>query len=142
VVLCVFDTLNHVTQLSGWRDVVRVAFNHLAPGGLFIFDLHTLGRLRELSQSAAWVHDFDGHTLIMSVESHDPLADWDIRIFENCGTHYQLHHERISELGVELSEVRHLLSPYFEVLDESDPDGSPASDESERVYYCVRRLSV
>src|ERR1700731_4161181 len=52
VVVCVFDTLNHITTWDGWTSVFKNAGRHLKPGGLFIFDLNTLGHLRELGEMA------------------------------------------------------------------------------------------
>lgn len=140
-VLCVDDTLNHVTTLDGWRSVIRAASQHLNPGGVFVFDLNTVGRLRDLGDQAPWVYDFDGHTLIMSVDcSHDPLAEWDIRIFEHLDDDsYRLHHEVIFELGVALSMVRELLDEHFDLLDALDPEGHPATDDSVRALICARR---
>ena len=141
VVLCVFDTLNHVTSLEGWQCVFERAAAHQESGGLFVFDINTVGRLRELGENAAWVYDFDGHTLVMEVDySRDPLADWDIRIFENVGDDsYRLHHEVIVERGVGLDVVHDLLAPQYEILDESDQQGRPATDSSDRVTFALRR---
>ncbi len=141
VVICVFDTLNHVTSLEGWRAVFARVASHLSPGGLFVFDVITVGRLRDLDESAAWVYDFDGNTLIMSVDFADePLARWNIRVFEGTGGDvFELHHEIISELGVALDDVRALLAGDFEILDSGDVEGGPASDNSERALFAVRR---
>jgi SAM-dependent methyltransferase len=141
VVLCVFDTLNHVATFEGWRSTFERVRAHLNEGGLFIFDINTLGRLRQLGEMAPWVHSFDGHTLIMNVEfDGDHLSRWDIRIFEQLhDTHFTLHHDRITELAVPLVQVRIALDPGFELLAESDPTGDPPSDESERVLFVYRR---
>ncbi len=141
VVICVFDTLNHVTSTDGWRDVFARAHEHLNEGGLLVFDLNTVGRLRDLGDMAPWVYDFDGHTLVMDVDFRDePLAVWDIRIFEHLtGATYRLHHERIVELGVGLAEVRAMLATHFEVLEESDTRGAPPTDDSVRALLVARR---
>ncbi|MBW4029792.1 MAG: methyltransferase domain-containing protein [Acidobacteria bacterium] len=142
VVVCVFDTLNHVTTPAGWRSVFANAAAHLREGGVFLFDLNTVGRLRDLGDAAPWVYDFDGHTLVMNVDFlDDPLAVWDIRIFERLGdATFRLHHESIVELAVELEHVRTMLSPYFDVLEESDTQGSRPTDDSERAFIVARRL--
>ena len=143
VVICVFDTLNHVTSLEGWRSVFAHAAAHLRENGLFVFDINTVGRLRDLGDMAPWVHDFDGHTLVMDVDFRDdPLATWDIRVFERLSdAAFRLHHESILELGVSLEVVRALLSPYFEVLEESDLRGSRATDDSVRALFVARALT-
>ena len=140
-VICVFDTLNHVTSLEGWEMVVSKVAQHLRDGGLFLFDLNTVGRLRDLGDMAPWVYDFDGHTLVMDVNfSREPLAVWDIRIFEHRSDDtYVLHRDTIAELGVDLETVRQMLSAHFEILEVFDEEGSPASDDSVRAIVVARR---
>lgn len=142
VVICVFDTLNHVTTFEGWESVFSRVAAHLRDGGLFIFDLNPVGRLRDLGDMAPWVYDFDGHTLVMDVDfSEEPLASWDIHIFERVGEEgFRLHHETIVELAVALDRVRGALSSAFEILEESDGEGSPASDNSTRAFFVTRRV--
>jgi len=144
VVICVFDTLNHVTTLEGWASVFANAAAHLRDNGLFVFDLNTVGRLRDLGDMAPWVYDFDGHTLVMDVDfSDDPLATWDIRVFERLGdASFRLHHESIVELAVGLDVVRAMLSPSFDVLEESDLRGSRPTDDSVRALFVARRVAA
>lgn len=141
VVLCVFDTLNHVATFDGWERTFERVHEHLNAGGLFIFDVNTLGRLRELGDVAPWVHHFDGHTLIMDVEfDGESLSTWDIRIFERRDDrHFTLHHEDIVELGVALDRVRRALDENFELVEQSDASGDPPSDESSRAFFVYRR---
>jgi SAM-dependent methyltransferase len=141
VVLCVFDTLNHVTSFEGWTETFERVREHLETGGLFIFDVNTLGRLRELGDLASWVHHFDGHTLIMDVEfDGQALSTWDIRVFERLDERrFTLHHERILELGVALERIRAALDGDFELLEQSDPHGDPPTDESSRALFVYRK---
>jgi SAM-dependent methyltransferase len=141
VVLCIYDTLNHVTTYEGWQAVFERVKEHLVPGGLFIFDLNTLGRLRDLGDMAPWVHHFDEHTLIMNVEfDGHSLSQWDIRIFEHqFENRFVLHHERISELGVPLDQVRTSLAVHFELLEELDPGGFKPTNESSRALFVFQR---
>ncbi len=68
------------------------------------------------------------------------LSDWDIRIFEHReGPHFELHHERIGELAVELSRIRTALEPRFEFLAESGDNDGPATDQSVKAYFAYRR---
>ena len=141
VVICVFDTLNHVTDFALWRAVFARVAAHLVEGGLFVFDLNTVGRLRELGDVAPWVHDFDGHVLIMDVDyTAAPLARWNIRVFEQGDDRrFTLHAETILELGVELARVREALAGDFDVVLESDTRGARPTDESTRAFFVARR---
>jgi SAM-dependent methyltransferase len=137
VVVCVYDTLNHITNFDGWTSVFDRVAQHLRDGGLFIFDLNTIGRLRDLSDSAPWVFDFDDNTLVMDVDfSDEPIARWNIRIFERQrDLSYQLHRETILELGVPLDHVRAALAAHFTLVGESDTDGSTPTDGSSRALF-------
>jgi predicted TPR repeat methyltransferase len=81
VIACVYDTVNHLVTYGAWKSVFENVARHLTPGGLFVFDLNTTGRLRQLVDSPAWVHDFDGKTLIMDVTSDgDEMTTWDLSL--------------------------------------------------------------
>jgi SAM-dependent methyltransferase len=145
VVACVFDSINHLLDVASWASLIESAFRHLATGGLFVLDVNTVGELRRLGNEPPWVYDFDGGTAVIDVtyaEADDGLAitDWHIRIFERVtATRFELHHERIGELGLPLVQVRQLVADRFELLEEVDEDGMPATDESVKAYYALRR---
>lgn len=50
VVICIYDTINHLTSSDQWRLVFENAKNHLSDNGLFIFDINTSGRLEMLAK--------------------------------------------------------------------------------------------
>jgi SAM-dependent methyltransferase len=141
VVICMFDTLNHVVTLDGWLAVFRCAHEHLSDGGLFIFDVNTTGRLRRLRYAPPYLDEFDGTVVVMTVKpGRDGLALWETRIFDRqVDDVYRLYHERIYELGVPLAQIRAALAGRFELLEEESLDGSPVSDRSDRVFFVYRR---
>ena len=141
VVMCMFDTLNHIVTVDGWLAVFRCAHEHLSDGGLFIFDVNTTGRLRRLWNAPPYLDEFDGNVVVMTVKrGRDGLSLWETRIFDHqVDDIYQLHHERIYELGVPLAQIRAALAGRFELLEEDSLDGSPVSDDSDRVFFVFRR---
>ncbi len=141
VVICMFDTLNHVVTVDGWLAVFRCAHEHLSDGGLFIFDVNTTGRLRRLWDAPPYLDEFDGNVVVMTVQpGRDGLSLWETRIFQHqVDDIYKLYHERIYELGVPLAQIRAALAGRFELLEEESLDGSPVSDQSDRVFFGYRR---
>lgn len=141
VVICMFDTLNHVVTVDGWLAVFQRAHEHLADGGLFIFDVNTTGRLRRLFDAPPYLDEFDGTVVVMTVKpGRDGLALWETRIFDRQADDvYKLYHERIYELGLPLAQIRAALGGRFELLEEESLDGSPVSDRSDRVFFVYRR---
>jgi SAM-dependent methyltransferase len=144
VVICMFDTLNHVMTVDGWVAVFRCADEHLSDGGLFIFDVNTTGRLRRLCYAPPYFDEFDGNVVVMTVKpARDALVLWETRIFQHqVDDVYRLYHERIFELGVPLAQIRAALAERFELLEEESLDGSPVSDRSDRVFFAYRRRPV
>jgi SAM-dependent methyltransferase len=141
VVMCMFDTLNHVVTVDGWLAVFRCAHEHLTESGLFIFDVNTTGRLQRLWDAPPYVDEFDGNYVMMTVKpGRDRLSLWETRIFAHQADDvYKLHHERIYELGVPVAQIRSALAGRFELLQEESLDGTPVSDESDRVFFVYRR---
>jgi SAM-dependent methyltransferase len=147
VVCCVFDTLNHLPTFEDWCSAFAAAHAHLEDGGLFVFDVNTVGELRRLGDEPPWVQDFERGTAIIDVTAAgvgDSSVDsvWDIRVFEQvAGGRYQLHQERIPELAVPLARIRSALAYGFEILTEVDDDGAPPTDDSVKAHFACRRRS-
>jgi SAM-dependent methyltransferase len=142
VVICVFDSLNHLLTFDAWRSMFNAVHRHLADGGIFIFDVNTVGELRRLGREPPWVYDFDDNVMIMDVDfTEDGLSRWDIQIFEHVGeSQYLLHHEEIGELGVSLARIKAALEPMFELLEEVDDNGDLPTDESVKAHFALRRI--
>ncbi len=140
VVICMFDTLNHLPRFESWLEVFERAHEHLVAGGLFIFDVNTIGLLRGLGGMIPYAQDFGDKTLFMSVTPvQGDVSLWETKIFERIYDDlYRLHHEKILELGVPLDRIRQALAPNFEVVEEIDLDGGTVNDESERIYFACR----
>ncbi len=142
VAICMFDTLNHLPQFDLWLELFERVHEHLVEGGLFIFDVNTLGRLRGLGHQPPYVQDFGGNTLIMNITPGEgDVSIWDVQIFEQLGEDdlFRLHQETILELAVPLDAIADALSLHFDLLETADLDGgSSVSDESSRVLFAAR----
>ncbi len=145
VVICVFDSLNHLLSFGDWESMFDAVHQHLADGGLFIFDVNTVGELRRLGEEPPWVDDFEGGVAITDVSyaedgESEGISVWDIRIFEEIApSQYVLHHERIGELAVRLARLRTALQAKFVLLDERSERGDAPSDASIKGHFVYRR---
>ena len=135
-VICVFDTLNHLTDFARWCVLFDRVAAHLRTGGLFVFDLNTVGQLQRLAQSVPWTLEVTGATVTQHVERiGDGRVDWHVVIDEG-GVR---RHERIGELAMPLTTVAAALAAEFEPIEAADEDGWAATDESVRAYLAWRR---
>lgn len=148
VVISVFDSINHLVDFDAWCATFDAVHAHLADGGLFVFDVNTMGELRRLGADEPWVFDFEDGVMIMDVSyaENGPdagISDWEIRIFERAGPssdRYVLHQERIGELAVSLGRLKAALAERFELLEEGTKEDRVPTDESVKAYFAYRRI--
>jgi SAM-dependent methyltransferase len=145
VVISVFDSINHLVDFEAWCATFELVHAHLLDGGLFVFDVNTMGELRRLGADEAWVFDFEEGVMIMDVSYAEDgvdagLSEWDIRIFERTApSTYTLHREQIGELAVRLDRIESVLTERFELLEATTKEDRPATDESVKAYFAYRR---
>lgn len=141
VIVCTYDVLNHLAEFSRWISCFACTCTHLTEGGLFIFDINTVGHLNREACEQPQVYEFDGNTVIINVSAERcSFYDWDVRIFEPVAdSQYRLYHSRIRELAVEIRQILEAMPSDFELLDLADSAGGPPDDESERAFFVYRR---
>jgi SAM-dependent methyltransferase len=137
VVICVFDTLNHLTSFDQWISLFDCACAHLVDGGIFAFDVVTLEGFRRFSEKAPFTYEIGRDTLITNaVFAEDDGMTLDFRIFKHLAEDkFVLRRECVRELGVRVDRVTDALAPRFEVIELEDQSGRSPDDESNRVYF-------
>jgi SAM-dependent methyltransferase len=142
VVLCAFDSINHLLRFEEWEAVFDRALAHLNEGGIFVFDVNTPAQLDRFSAQPALTQWFDGeNAMIMDVaQTTDGDYLWMVRIFEALGGgDYKLHAEDVLEAAFPLARINAGLRERFaavNVYDASRPEPSP---ESARLHFVCRR---
>jgi SAM-dependent methyltransferase len=143
VIVCTYDVLNHLPEFNRWISCFACASKHLTEGGLFIFDINTVGHLRKVASERPQVREFDGNTAIIAVSTEGrSVYTWDVRIFEHAvNNQYRLYHSQFRELAVEIRQILEAMPSGFELLDLADSAGGTPDDESERAFFVYRRRS-
>jgi SAM-dependent methyltransferase len=137
VIVCVFDSINHVRRFSDWKKVFAAARRHLSPGGCFIFDINTQRKLERLIAGPPWVHRFGRNLLIIDVTAlQSGGSNWNIKVFEHLnGSRYALHEEDIVEVSFPLPKVVAALRAHYVKVRIIDPARSRPSAKSERLFF-------
>jgi len=139
-VVCVFDSINHLLRFAEWEKTFHCVARHLNDGGLFIFDVNTLGKLQRLVEGPAWEKWFDRDLAIIKVTGgqRDRFA-WDVKLFEHeKGNSYRLIHETIHEMAFPMKRILSSLRARFKTVKALDPFGAKVSDRSERLYFVCK----
>jgi SAM-dependent methyltransferase len=142
VVLCVFDSINHLLEFEEWEAVFDRARAHLDDGGIFVFDVNTEAQLERFSAQPPLTQWFDGENVMILDVARTTDGDylWMVRIFEALGgDDYKLHAEDVLEVAFPLDRINAGLRERFaavSVYDATRPDPSP---ESARLHFVGRR---
>jgi len=141
VIVCVFDSLNHLLGFGEWKKVFRQVALHLDKDGLFVFDVNTLGKLRRLTNASAWSREFDRDLVIIKVNGgRRGIFEWDVKIFEHEERdNYKLSQETIRELALPHKRILTALRDRFKQVKVIDPGGARPSDQSERLYFVCKK---
>lgn len=141
VVITLNDTINHFTKISEIRQIVDNTLNHLAEGGLFIFDINTAHKLETLSHQGPIVHQFEDNYLITNVSKvRKDIYEWDLRIFECIGNNdYKLHEELIYERAYSVVMLNEFLRKHFKMVKMADFQIGKVTAKSERLYFICNK---
>ena len=140
-IVSVSDSINHLRSFREWMKVFRRVALHLQGGGLFVFDMNTVGKLQRLANGPAWSREFGRDLVVIKVTGGRRGGfDWDVKIFEHeKGSTFRLSHETIRELAVPHRRVLAALRDRFKRVKVIDPEGARPSDHSERLYFVCRK---
>jgi len=141
VVLCVYDSINHLTRFRDWEAVFRRTRAHLNGGGIFLFDINTVHRLAASSGGAPFVQWFgDGDLMVIEiVDAPRGAVDWQINVFERLSdSTYRLHLEEIREVSFPAERIRGALRKHFTRIWTYDARRSRPSPRSERLHFVCR----
>ena len=137
VIICVFDSINHVLKFADWQKIFRNAARHLEEDGLFLFDINTEAKLKRLINAPTWVHKFGRNLEFINVTAgRRGIANWNIRVFEHRrGNKYGLFEEDIEETSFPVNKIRAALRKQFAVVKVVDALGRKHSSKSDRLYF-------
>lgn len=141
VIICVFDSINHLLNFRAWKEVFRCAAKHLISDGLFVFDVNMEPKLRRHAREPAWVKALDNGTVIIKVtDAGKGVTNWNIKVFEHRGgNRYRLREEDIQEISFPLDRIIGALRRQFRKVRVIDPARSRPSRHSERLCLISTR---
>lgn len=142
-IVSVCDSLNYITEREELLQVFRLVNNYLDPEGLFLFDMNTIHKYRDILGDTTIAENRDEGSFIWD-NSYDPengLNIYELAVFLpredglyekaeeiHCQKAYSQEEieELIREAGMELLEVYDAYT------------GRPAADDSERLFFIAR----
>ncbi len=114
VITCFGDSIHHLQNRRELQQFFRNVDRHLAPGGVFVFDLNTFVRRLDFENpytGGAWTYRYDGQFVCVEFE-YDEVArtsEWTTTGFAKEGKHYRKFEEKHTLRAHPLEEVDELL---------------------------------
>jgi SAM-dependent methyltransferase len=137
-VVCVFDTMNHLPEFSQWKQVFAAVSKHLAPGGIFIFDVNTKFKLERYRTEPPMAEFHDkGAVSIISVDREGRTHyEVSLRVFEQLkGGLYKHHQLKVRELVMPQERITEAAKRHFRQVVPIDPERSRPSALTEELFF-------
>lgn len=141
VVICAFDTLNHVLSYRQWQAVFQVAQRHLNPGGVFIFDINTEHKLDRYVTERVFAERLENNLVSVIDAEKRGASQYTVRVsafVHTRGKHYVLHELFVPEATFPVPRVRRTLANHFRRTVLFDPDRTRPSGLTEEMYFICK----
>ena len=146
VTICALDGLNHLPSLEAVRQAVQKVSLFCEPKGLFIFDINTPYKHKNVLGNNTFVYDMENVCCVWQNTYHeqaDNRVDMSLTFFERLENGlYERFEDEFSEIAFEESVIDELLQKCgFEIAGKYDYDSVlPSKEDSEKLVYVVRKV--
>ncbi len=142
-IVSVCDCMNYMLEKEDLTTVLKLANNYLDPGGLFIFDMNTPYKFKEVLGDNTYADSFEDSAFIWNnwYDEDSKINSYELTLFyENEDGTYDRFDELHEERGYEISEVLECIKAsgmelvkYFDAETKSD-----VTDKTQRIFYIVK----
>ncbi len=138
--VCSLDSINHLKDISEVKKCFDCVYNSLKGGGVFVFDVNTVYKHKEVLGDNTFV--FDEEDFFLSWDN-EYLGDNTVRIlldfFVFNGENYDRLSEEFNEKAYSVNELKSVLNNFniIGIYDELTLD--TVKDNSERIYFVLKK---
>ncbi len=142
VIICVFDSINHLLDFKKWEDTFRLVSTHLKKEGLFIFDMNTQKRHKALINLPAYVKKEKDRIISFKIlEAKKNICITRIEVFTNLTEkNVTLFEENILEASFSTIKILRVLKKYFTIEKMVDPFREKVTKDSGRIFFACKKF--
>lgn len=141
-VISICDSMNYIMEYQELVEVFRLVNNYLDPKGVFIFDLNTEYKYREMLADNTFAEDREESSFIWNnfYDEEDRVNEYDLTLFVKEGELYRKFEETHYQRAYGLDQVRQAISEAgMEFVAAYDAcTRNPVQQDSERIYVIAR----
>ena len=142
-IVSVCDCMNYILEPEDLTEVFRLVNNYLDPGGVFIFDMNTEYKYREIMADNTIAEDRDDSSFIWDnqYEEEERINIYDLSIFvREEGDLFRKYHETHYQRAYTLEDMKRAIAEAgMEFVAAYDAfTKNPPREDSERIYVIAR----
>ncbi len=143
--VCCLDSLNHLVSEEDFSDAIKSIGTFIRQNGIFIFDVNTVYKHREVLSDRTFVYEDDDNTFLVWQNSEcdeDDIVEMYIDIFsENEDGSYCRQSDSVTERAYSVGFISETLKNNgFDVSDIfGDMSFSSPGDNEERIYFVAKK---
>ena len=143
-VISICDSMNYMMEYEELVEVFRLVNNYLDPKGVFIFDLNTEYKYRELLADNTFAEDREESSFIWNnfYDEEDKVNEYDLTLFVKEGELYrkfeETHYQRAYGLDQIQQAIRDGGMEFVAAYDACTRN--PVQQDSERIYQILEFL--
>ncbi|MDD6659337.1 MAG: class I SAM-dependent methyltransferase [Eubacteriales bacterium] len=140
--VCSLDSINHLKSIEQVGECFNCVYNSLVDGGIFVFDVNTVYKHKNVLKDNTFV--FDEENFFLSWDN-EYLGENTVRIlldfFVFNGVNYDRFSEEFCEKAYEISELENKLNKFkilgvYDELTLTEP-----KNDSERIYFVCKKVN-
>ena len=143
-VVSICDSMNYIMEYEDLVQVFWLVNNYLDPGGVFIFDLNTEYKYREMLADYTFAEDREESSFIWNnfYDQDNRVNEYDLTLFVREGELYRKFEETHYQRAYGLKEVKRAVREAgMEFVTAYDAcTHSPIREDSERIYVIAREM--
>ena len=141
--VCCLDSINYLTKLADVKKCFSLVYNYLIPDGVFVFDINTPHRFKNVYGNNAYVLEDENSLCAWQNEYNEKsrLCRFYLSVFtRDKDGRYERNDEIQTEKCYSRKQIeKALIDTGFEILGVyGDLNHSPATDTDEKWYFTVR----
>ncbi len=136
-----FDCINYLTEKGDLSRVFALVHNYLESGGVFIFDINTEYRYKNVYDGNSYVYEVEDDMAVWqsAYDEEEELCEFTVDLFsEEDGVYYRS--TEIQTQKYHSSESVLASSEGFVLVEKSGGKGFDGCNENEKEYYIFKKL--
>jgi len=121
LIMCNFDSINHLDKISDLGKVFNNAYNLLNKWWVFVFDTNSIYKFERMKKLKPIIFNINKNYIIFQIENNwYGSVIWDIKIFKNIyDNNFELSSWKIKEISFKVSKIRKKLNKFTSVITRS-----------------------